>query len=253
MRAVAAIALTFPSHIYKICLPMTNAEVTKALPPILLAFGGLIPILILSGQETFSKEDRALGGTVFVLLTWIAYLLAGILWGVSYYDLFLVLALLTIATFLLIALLVMRRLPASPPTSAKKFFHRLVNGLRSKLGTPLVYLVAVSILALASAVYVNPTGHDILHLTNIPYSDLKSVNGLFKGDTANTANQPLPTITRFGNTSVILSKDKFKELEQISITFYKHATFEQINPGQATPMVGPYLGNQYVLQVPSQN
>jgi hypothetical protein len=215
---------------------VTNSEVTKTLPPILLGFGGLIPILIIYGQGTLSKADRALGGTIFVLVTWIAYFVTGFLWGIWYYDFFLVLGLLVLATAMLTGCVVCRTFARQPNSG--------------NFGTSLVFLGAISVLAFASAVYVGPSGHDVVYLRGALRGDLEAVEGLFKGE---VHVRTLQFVTRFRSTSIVLSKDQFKDLETLTLT-YKDGTKSAALPAtDAMPMLGPYLGNQYILKTQPAN
>jgi hypothetical protein len=216
---------------------VTNTELTKTLPPILLGFGGLIPILVIFGQGTLSKADRALGSTIFVLVTWIAYLVTGFLWGIWFYDFFVILGLLVLATVMLIVVCVART-------------NRTTESNSSNLGAAFVFLAAISVLAFASAVYVGPSGHDVVHLRGDRNGDLRGVEGLFKGEQNMRA---LQFVTRFGSTSIVLSKDQFKDLETLTLT-YKDGKKSGVLPvTDAVPMLGPYLGNHYILKTQPSN
>jgi hypothetical protein len=215
---------------------MSDSEITKTLPPILLGFGGLIPILIIYGQETVSKADRALIGTIFVLVTWIAYLLTGFLWGIWIYDFFLVLGLLFLATSLLIICVIYRTLSRRPETSSP--------------GAAFVFLGAIAILAFASAVYVQPSGHDVVHLTATMKSEIQGVQGLFRDE---DHLRDLLFITRFGSTSVVLSKDQFKDLETLTLAYRDGTKSSAISALNAVPMQGPYLGQHYILNMQGTN
>lgn len=210
---------------------MTNSELTKTLPPLLLGFGALIPVLVIYGQGTLTKADRALGGTIFVLVTWIAYFVTGFLWGIWFYDSYVILSLLVIAAFLLVICIVWRSFTKAPNSN--------------NIGIAILFLAATAVLAFASAVYVEPSGHDVIHLRGLR-ADLKTVDGLFTGERETRA---LQFVTRFGCTAVVLSKDRFKELETLSLTYRDGSKSPPLSAAHAVPVLGPYLGNQYVLKM----
>lgn len=211
-------------------------DLIKLLPPVVLGFGGLIPLVILLAQSSAAKGKKTLYSTIFILLTWIFYWVTGVAWGISSWDPWIILVLLVFVVIGLALAVIVQK-----PKRAEGKLH--------KLELPTIFAIAVALLSIASAIYVTPSGHDILHFdqTITDQSNISAV-GVFYRDEA--SRRPLQFFLRFGNVSAILPEDAYKNIHEVAVQF-RDGHELSCTPEDITPLSGPFLGNHFKLSAKS--
>lgn len=134
---------------------MELPDLVKLMPPILLGFGGVLPLLIATNPFPIPPTLKPLLAVIFVLVIWATFLAAYMLCTLVFYHYSVTIAALAVSVCLLGAV-----------------YFVLQPAARSDCGLPPppprwafpLYVIAVGLLSIGAANYVGPTGYVVVEL-----------------------------------------------------------------------------------------
>jgi hypothetical protein len=188
------------------------ADFEKLLPPILLGFGGVIPLLI--AKPPFSVRDglKPLMAVIFVLVVWASYLASYMLFARRFYDYRITLWSLFFAVGMFFGIYFLVR-PDSD--EAKKPGAWMF----------LIYSAAICILAASAANYIGPKDYVVLDLSvTDPNEKTKLLPIIDVTYTSNHHNYSLIFKTTDGHSLTLMQKSLFEKLPLVTV---------QITPSQS--------------------
>jgi hypothetical protein len=231
-------------------------EIIKAMPPIILGFGGIVPALIVSSRSIFADAPKALLCTIMVLIVWIGYWAALMCWQVLLFNDWITLSFL-IFTLLLLFWVFLGALPrgwtgASDGSATqeqvrntsnwRRFLRRLVIPVETPKTVYLVaYILALTSVSIAAALYVGPKGRVIVKLDGP--SHVKSVEVIWH---KKPNPQPISHKRDRKGAKVVLTEEEFADAN----TFVIHTSADALwiaDRSAARAVVNPGLGQRYVI------
>lgn len=141
---------------------MTSDEIAKILPPISLSLGGVLPLLI--GNPPFAVPDncKALFASILVLVVWLGYWVAYMFGEWPFLTNAPIVVLIACSTLLMLVVLWAGQ---KPPVSRPLPDETVVQDKEiEKRGYFWIYVLALLLVSVASALYAAPDGRVVLEL-----------------------------------------------------------------------------------------
>jgi hypothetical protein len=205
---------------------MNEVDVIKLLPPVLLGFGAVLPILITKIPFPILDGTRTLLATIMVLLVWAGYWISLLTSNRFFYSNLLTFFLLVAA---IIALIVV--------------FLQLQKRTASSLSSSLimyVYLVALLLVSVAAANYVAAKNRVVVNFIAPEHiSQVRSIGGGVNAHRLDLGS------TGHGARALMESKD-FDQTEQFELT-YGANTIRNVPKEAAIHQTDPGLGTEYTI------
>lgn len=232
-------------------------QIIRAMPPIILGFGGIVPAVIVSSQSIFADAPKALLCTIMILVVWIGYWAALMYWQILLFNDWITLGCLILSVALLfwVFLGALPRGPSSAsgqpgrqeqPLRNVKSWQRFLRKLVIPAETPktvflLAYMGALTSVSIAAALYVGPKGRVIVTLEG-PV-DVVAVEVIWR-----KRPNPLPIShkrERHG-AKVVLAEDEFVDARGFVI-HTKSDVLWIADPTAARALPNPGLGERYAI------
>jgi hypothetical protein len=196
---------------------MDSSDLIKFAPPILLGFGGVLPLLVTSAQQLVPTEARSICGIVFILLSWIGYWLIFMFWRLTLFDDWITLIFLLVTVICLTVTVAGACLTGTTITGWKRW-------LVPTAGNPLLgfffYLTAIVSLSMAAAIYIAPSKWTIIDITipTKPDGTIDNVKAVMTED-PNTAQTEsfVNFVTRGHRVLVFVPADDIKKLKKVNV------------------------------------
>jgi hypothetical protein len=183
-------------------------DISKLLPPILLGFGGVMPLLISKTPFVVRESLKMLMAVIFVLIVWASYLTAYIGFSRWTYHYGITLTLLIVSVILFIIIYFILR-PNEQSDSSPRVW------------TFLMYAAAISILAAGAANYVGPKDFVVVDLRitspdgtlTMPIVEVGYMNGVNGVDKYILTSTP----QRGDFSSILMQKSLFVSLSTLKV------------------------------------
>lgn len=205
---------------------MTQAQVVKLLPPVLLGFGALIPVLVTAVPVAGRAGTKALLSVILVIVIWVGYWVASFFSDFWSYSNAVTLVALTGAAVLLLVVFI--RLQSVPPSSPNLLYG---------------YLAGLLLVSIAAANYVGAAGRDVVEFTcNETIAEVRRIGG---GE-HDTYDLSLRTNGKIARAS--LTQEEFELTERFELVTTKQHV-QAVSPSAAQRLRDPGLGRKFRFSV----
>ena len=238
---------------------MDPKDLINLAPPLLLGFGGVIPLLITANDQLIPANSRTICAIIFILLTWIGYWSVFMLWRLTLFNDWITFCLLGFAVVLLMltaAGLFTDQTPPAPSGAPKNRFIRKLAALvlpalsANRFWYVSLYSLAIISLSMAAAMYVAPLKWTIVDV-GFSLQTGNKVKSIVVVNDDETQEKPVNYVLRGNRALLFFSPDDFKALSAIDIYIgtggqTSHPAEETAHKADLEQKISPSLGEKYL-------